>query len=221
MSNQSDVPQPDPAGTSAGQTPATPPAGYEPPAGYQPPPAYQAPPAQGYPTQPQPGGQQQGFQFQMPADAPHSFNEVMPKGGFSGIFSVTGMPTELKVSYWIWVISGLLGILLGILGFFGSLLALAVAPAVGVVVLLLVLVTLALSAAQVVLAMKMKEQKSWARMALTAIVAITLVISMVQSGMDGTGGGGWFGSILGIVATVLMWLPNSQPWFAQRSSTAG
>lgn len=219
MSNQSDVPQPDPAGTPAGHTPPTPPAGYEPPAGYQPPPAYQAPPAQGYPSQPQLGGQQQGFQFQMPADAPHNFNEAMPKGGFSGIFSVTGMPTELKVSYWIWVISGLLGVLLGIVAFFGAILALAVVPAVGVLILLLVLLTLGLSAAQVVLAMKMKEHKSWARMALTVIVGVTLVISMVQSGMDG--GGSWFGSIFGIVAAVLMWLPNSQPWFAQRTSAAG
>lgn len=200
MSNQSGIPQPDPAGTPTGQTPITPPAGYQPP------------PAQGY----QQPGQPQGHQFQLPSDAPRSFDQVMPKGGFSGIFSVAGMPTELKVSYWIWVISGLLGILVGILGFFGSLLALAVAPAIGVVALLLVLVSLALACAQIILAMKMKEGKSWARMALTVIVGITLVISVILSGMDGTGGG-WFGSILGIVATVLMWLPNSQPWFAQRT----
>ncbi len=66
----------------------------------------------------------------------------MPQGGFSGIFSVTGLPTELKVSYWIWVIGGLLGLLGGVIGIFGALVLFAFIPGLAILVLLLVLLPL-------------------------------------------------------------------------------
>ncbi|MDQ0677184.1 hypothetical protein QFZ30_000566 [Arthrobacter pascens] len=222
MSNPSEVPQPQQPGA---QPPASnvPPAGSEPSQGYQPPPpGYQAP-AQAYPpsgqAQPSQGqpygqpGQSGGFHFEMPTDGPKNFNDVMPSGGFSGMFSVTGLPTELKVSYWIWLIGGLLGVLGGVLGLFGSLVLFTVAPGIAVLVLVLVLVALALGVAQIILAMKMKEGKEWARLALTVVAAISLVLAVINGSMLDQGGS-WFGFVISLAATVLMWLPNSQAWFA-------
>jgi hypothetical protein len=143
MSNPNEAPQPQQPGDQ-------PPAGNIPP-GYQPPQGFQ-PPAQGYQA---PGhGYQQpaAFQFQMPTDGPRSFNEVMPKGGFSGMFSVAGLPMELKVSYWIWLIGGMLGVLGTFFGLLATLAVFTVAPALAAVILVLVLVALALAVAQIVLA---------------------------------------------------------------------
>ena len=81
--------------------------------------------------------------------------------------------------------------------------------------LLLVLVALALAAAQVILAMKMKEGREWARFALTIVAGVSLLLAIINaSAADGRGGGSWPGFIISLVATVLMWLPNSQAWFA-------
>jgi hypothetical protein len=196
-------PDPRQAGSPSAAGGFPPPQGYGPPQGYQPPPGYQQPGAPG------------GFRFEVPADRPRSFGEVMPQGGFSGMFSVARMPTELKVSYWIWLIGGLLGLLGGVIGLFGSFVLLAVAPGVGLVVLLLVLVALAFAVAQIILAMKMKEGREWARFALTILVGASLLLTIIgASAVEGRSGTSWPGFIISLVATVLMWLPNSQAWFA-------
>ncbi|HSO15280.1 MAG TPA: hypothetical protein VLS95_04905 [Arthrobacter sp.] len=131
------------------------------------------------------------------------------------MFTVSWLPTELKVAYWIWLIGGLLGLLGGVIGLFGSFVLLAVAPGLGFVVLLLVLLALALAAAQVILAMKMKEGREWARFALTIVAGISLLLAILNAGAaEGRGGGSWPSFIISLVATVLMWLPNSQAWFA-------
>ena len=237
MSNPSDVPPQQPGAQPPGsgnvppggpqQPPVNPPSapGYQPPpTGYQgepgyqaPPPGYQAPPP-GY--QGQPAGHQGqpastgGFRFELPTDRPRNFGEALPIGGLSGMFKVAAMPTELKVSYWIWLIGGLLGLLGGVIGLFGSFVLIAFAPPVGLLVLLLVIVALALATAQIVLAMKMKEGREWARFALTILVGLSLVLTLISAGVaDGRGGGSLPGFINSLVATVLMWLPNAQAWF--------
>lgn len=130
------------------------------------------------------------------------------------MFSVTSMPTELKVSYWIWLIGGLLGLLAGVVGVFGSFVLFAFVPAVGLVVLLLVLAALAIAAAQIILAMKMKEGREWARFALTIVAGISLVLLIINSSaVDGRGGGNWLSFLVSLAATVLMWMPNAQAWF--------
>src|SRR6476619_891761 len=217
MSNPSDVPPQQPGAqppVSGSVPPAGPPqlpANPPPPPGYQaPPPGYQAPPPE-YQGQPALAG---GFRFEMPTDRPRNFGDALPAGGLSGMFKVAVMPTELKVSYWIWLIGGLLGLLGGVIGLFGSFVLVAFAPAIGLLVLLLVIVALALATAQVILAMKMKEGREWARFALTILVGISLVLAVISAGVaDGRAGGNLPGFLISLVATVLMWLPNAQAWF--------
>lgn len=163
-----------------------------------------------------PSGQPSGrFRFEMPADRPRDFNDMMPRGGVSDMFTVTWLPTELKVAYWIWLIGGLLGLLGGVVGLFGAFVLLAVVPGLGFVVLLLVVVALALAGAQVILAMKMKEGREWARFALTIVAGISLLLAILNtSAAEGRGAGSWPSFTISLVAAVLMWLPNSQAWFA-------
>ncbi|WP_346927210.1 hypothetical protein [uncultured Arthrobacter sp.] len=222
MSNTNEVPPPQQPGGRPPQPGNVPPAGSEPPRftpperegtlpdGSQPPQGYQTAPEYQAPNQPS-----GGFRFELPTDRPGSFNDAMPRGGFSGMFTVTWLPTELKVAYWIWLIGGLLGLLGGVVGLFGSFVLLAVVPGLGFVVLLLVLLALTLAAAQVILAMKMKEGLEWARFALTIVAGISLLLAILNtSAADGRGGGSWPSFVVSLVATVLMWLPNSQAWFA-------
>ncbi|MDR6415015.1 hypothetical protein [Pseudarthrobacter sulfonivorans] len=163
--------------------------------------------------QPQQPGQPSGFHLQKPTDGPQSFNDVMPKGGFSGMFSVIGLPTELKVSYWIWLIGGMLGVLGSLFGLLATLAFFTVAPALAAVFLVLVLVALALAAAQIVFGLKMKEGKEWARLALTIVAGVSLVLAVIGGSMGEGIGNNWLGFLISAAATVLMWLPNSQAWF--------
>ncbi|WP_260982423.1 hypothetical protein [Arthrobacter sp. U41] len=214
MSNPNDVPPSQQPGARPPQPGSVPPAGAEPPRVTPPHQGYPAPGYQPPPGNEAPGRPAGGFRFELPTDRPRNFNDAMPRGGFSGMFTVSWMPTELKVAYWIWLIGGLLGLLGGVIGLFGSFVLLAVVPGLGFVVLLLVLVALALAAAQVILAMKMKEGREWARFALTIVAGISLLLAILNaSAADGRGGGSWPSFIISLVATVLMWLPNSQAWF--------
>jgi hypothetical protein len=155
-----------------------------------------------------------------PPDGPRSFNGVMPRGGVSGMFRVTGLPIELQVSYWIWLIGGMLGVLGGFFGLLATLALFTVAPALAALVLLLVLVALALAAAQIVLGLKMKEGREWARLALTIVAGVSLVLALISSSVGGGLGNNWIGFLISAAATVLMWLPNSQAWFTAAKGRA-
>lgn len=163
------------------------------------------------PEQPGANPPEPGRGFRVPDHWPRTFTEVLPAGGYSGMFIVPAMPTELKISYWVWVIGGLLGLLAGVIGLFGALVLFVVSPPAGILLLLLVLVALALAGAQITLAMKMKEGWEWARFALTIAAGVSLVLAALSTGI--AGGGSWPGFLISLAATVLMWLPNSQPWF--------
>ncbi|MEO8221158.1 MAG: hypothetical protein ABI563_10275 [Specibacter sp.] len=227
--------QPPPAGSQP--VPNTPPPGYQqpgyqqpaPPAGSMPPPGYQQP---GYQAPP-PGYQQPGYQqpappagnfkFEMPKDAPRSMNEVMPAGGFGGMFKMDGLPQLLKISYIIWLVSAGLWLLSTFFLLIGSLFALgakdnsilgitipgsgAEIRAQGIKGIVVAIISLALILAIVVCAMKLKEGMQWARMALSVIAFLSIVLLFFGAG----------GGLLGIVATVLMWLPESTAWLNSRS----
>lgn len=223
MSNQQPYPGPEQPEQPAGNQPppgygapppagqpgaATPPPGYQaPPPGYQAPPQYQAPghQAPGQQPPPPPAGD---FKFEMPQDMPRSMNEVMPVGGFSGIFKTAGLPQLLKISYIIWLVTAALGILFNILGLLGSLVFLGLGSGSAARGFVSSLISLAVMVAVVICAMKLKEGMQWARLALSAMVVVSLVL--VPLGASGTG-------LLGIVAAVLMWLPESSAWLKSRA----
>lgn len=214
--------RPTPEEKSPGQKPGRPTPGQQLP-GQQPDQPFPAQPGQPTPSQQLPGQQLPGqlppagggwFAFEMPADRPRNFSEVLPRGGFAGLFDVTGLPTELKVSYWIWVIGGLLGLLGGVIGVFGVLVLFAIIPGVAILVFLLVLVALAVAAAEIVLALKLKEGKEWARLALTIVTGVSLLLAIISSSFPAGQDGNWLGFLVSLVATALMWTPNSQNWFA-------
>lgn len=139
----------------------------------------------------------------------------LPQNGLGALFSVAGRPTEIKVSFWIWFIGGILALMGGLLGVLASLVLFAAAPAVAAAVVALMLLAAAVGAAQMVFAVRMKAGSKWARVALTVLAGITLVLAGVNtsSGM-GQSAGNWTAFLVSLAATVLMWLPNAQAWFA-------
>jgi hypothetical protein len=143
-----------------------------------------------------------------------NFEDARPRSGFSGIFSVTGLPAELKVSFWIWFVGGILGLLGGLLGMLASLTLFAAAPGPALGVLLLMLLAATVGTAQIIFALRMKEGKQWARLALTVLTAVTLVLALANLAMRVGQGGNWAGFLISLAATVLLWLPRSQAWFA-------
>lgn len=173
-------------------------------------PQYQAP-QQGYGAPQQPA-QGNGFKFEMPADAPKSLNDVMPKGGFSGIFNTNGLPSLLKISYLIWIIGAGLWLLTTVIGFVVSLVQLgfgfsAATGARGTIVSIIAFVVIA---AIVVSAMKLKEGLQWPRMALSILAVISFILIFFGAGIG----------FLGVIAAVLMWLPESSAWINSRKGTS-
>ena len=150
-----------------------------------------------------------------------NFDSARPRNGFAGMFSVAGLPTELKVSFWIWFPGGILGLLGGLLGMLASLVLFAAAPGAAALVLLLMLLAAAVGAAQIVFALKMKDGRQWARLALTVLTGVTLVLALVNLAMRVGQGGNWAGFLISLTATVLLWLPRSQAWFAAAGSRSG
>ncbi|PYI67941.1 hypothetical protein CVV68_08775 [Arthrobacter livingstonensis] len=214
MSTPNEHPGPEQPGHQA------PPPGYQqqPPPGYQqpgyqqqPPPGYQQP---GYQQQPPPGYQQPGNQrqaapsggsgFEMPSDWPRNMNDVIPAGGFSGLFKLGGLPQLLKVSYIIWLVTAVLWLIGTFFSFLFSLLFVSPRGVVASIISLALIVVL------VVCAMKLKEGRQWARLALSVIAVLSIVMAFV----------GAPSGLLGIVATVLMWLPESSAWLNAKSRGA-
>jgi hypothetical protein len=120
----------------------------------------------------------------------------------------TGVPQQLKISYWLWVAAAALGIVLGIInvalmaGQFGGLL-------VGAAVTGLI-IGLVLSAFYVFCAIRLKEGARWARIVLSVLGGLALI------GLFGqmlVGNVGFIGSAAAIAAAILMWLPESQRHF--------
>lgn len=224
--------QPSPDGHGFQPTPNAPqnpnPTYQQPPAGYQqPPPGYQQPTYQ-QPGQQQPAGYQVppsagGTKFEMPHDMPHSMNEVMPQGGFSGLFKFNDLPQLLKVSYIIWLVTAGIWLIISVLSFFGSLFLLGAKDTIvfgiplegtgaalrneGIKGLITSIVSLILVAVVLVCIMKLKEGMQWARMALSVIAVLSIILLFFGAG----------GGLLGVVATVLMWLPESSAWLDARA----
>ena len=129
----------------------------------------------------------------------------MPVGGFSGILKTDGLPPMLKISYILWLVTAGISLFFTFLIFIASLFQL-VSPYLrdnGFRGIVMTMVSLVIIAAIVICAMKLKEGKQWARLALSAVVVLSAILVFF-----GASGGG----LLGIAAAVLMWLPESTAW---------
>lgn len=143
---------------------------------------------------------------------PSSMRDVMPAGGISGIFKTGNLPQLLKISYIMWLVTAGIWLFFTFFAFIGSLFLLATRTyrGDGVKGIIAAIISVVLIAAIVICAMKLKEGKQWARMALSAIVVVGFLLMF----LGGTGGG-----LLGVVAAILMWLPESTAWLNSRART--
>ncbi|GAA4655463.1 hypothetical protein GCM10025779_15000 [Arthrobacter cryoconiti] len=124
----------------------------------------------------------------------------MPASGFSGLFKVDGLPQLLKVSYIIWLVSAGIWLVGTVFRFLFS--VVFISPR-GVVTSI---ISLALIALLLICLMKLKEGMQWARFVLSGIALLSIVLTFFGAGSG----------VLGVVAAVLMWLPESSAWLNSR-----
>lgn len=133
----------------------------------------------------------------MPTVWPKSVANVLPSSGSGSIFSTDGLPSVLKGAYWMWLVVGFLSALGAVGTFFLSLRHFAVFSVATS------LISLVLAVAAILVAIKLKEGFGWTRIVLTGITVVSFALSFFGGGV------GW----IGIIATVLLWLPDSTAWF--------
>lgn len=161
----------------------------------------------------------------MPNDWPKDMHSVMPASGFSGLFSLAGLPQLLKISYIIWLVTAGIWLIGTFFGIIGSIIAMTASDTVlginlpgyssglraaGVRGLIGSIIALVMIAAILVCILQLKAGMQWARMALSVIAVLSIVLLFFAAG----------GGLLGIVATVLMWLPESSAWLNAKSKGA-
>ncbi|WP_155886203.1 MULTISPECIES: hypothetical protein [Actinoalloteichus] len=139
--------------------------------------------------------------------------------------SQPAMPTEVRVSFWIWIGSAVLNIVFNLLALTGldelreefrrEGQANGLSPdevdsvfntAIGVTLV----VALAIQALYVLFAFKMRDGRNWARAALTVLAVLNLLLFASAGGGNGMN---TLFNMLPVVATVLLFLPNSNAYF--------
>lgn len=120
----------------------------------------------------------------------------------------TNLPQDLRVSYHLWILTVLLSLMSAIYVVFAGGRP-AMASLVGFVVALL------LAALYLYCALRMKEGTPWARMVLSVLASLS-AIAVIGSIIQGIFGLSLLGSIVAVIAALLMWTRNANPWFRQR-----
>jgi hypothetical protein len=131
--------------------------------------------------------------------------------------SATARPATVTASFYIWLVTivlGLIGaVLLFILSGSAELSAVTEAnPAAGTAAIVIAaVISIVVAAVQLIFVFQMNAGKNWARIVLLVLAALQV--------LGGVAGGGsatwatWLGLAVTIVATVLMFLPASNPYF--------
>lgn len=120
------------------------------------------------------------------------------------------LPQDIKISYLLWVIGAVLSVVAAGFIAFSS----GTGTGAGAVALLLALL---LASLYVYLALRMKEGASWARMVLTVFTSLS-AMAIIVSIVTGNFGFSLLGPIIAVIATILMWSRNANPWFRYHSS---
>jgi hypothetical protein len=121
-------------------------------------------------------------------------------------------PTEVKISFWIWIVSAVLTALGGLLLFTDKDVAIREAQQEAEkqnTDLTPEQVETVAAALYVLFAVKMRAGRNWARITLTVLTIFGLLLQLIVGGESGL-----IASVVGIVAVVLMFLPNANAYFS-------
>lgn len=135
------------------------------------------------------------------------------------IFSLDGVPAEVQASYWISVVGGIIGVLIGIVTGLTSFAFLQLLGPMWLIWMVLDVAAVVFAAAQIALGVAAAQRKEWGRLVLTALATmeIVLVVGIILGGVPA---GYWYGFGLTAVAAALLWVPSSSRWFAGGSADA-
>lgn len=135
--------------------------------------------------------------------------------------SSTARPTTVTASFYLWLVTILLGLVGGILLFIlsGSAEVSAVtqgsAVAGSAVFVTAAVIAIVVAAVQLVIVFQMKAGKNWARIVLAVLAA--LQVASVLTGSATASWASWLALAATVVATVLMFLPASNPYFRRNT----
>ncbi len=120
------------------------------------------------------------------------------------------VPQDVKMSYMLWIIGAALSVIAALFVAFGA----SGGFAASIIGLLL---ALALAGLYVYCALRMKEGAGWARMVLTLLASLS-AMAIVVNFLSGNFGFALLGPFIAVIATILMWSKNANPWFRFHSS---
>ncbi|OIH95518.1 hypothetical protein [Curtobacterium sp. MCBA15_001] len=122
--------------------------------------------------------------------------------------SRSGRPTTVTVSYVLWLVTVLLGLISGVIALFSGGGANAQAQNVGGLVIASAVVAIIIALVQLFIVFKMRDGRNWARIVLLVLAILQVVFGIASFSIFGT-----IGLIAVIIATVLMFLPSSNGYF--------
>ena len=131
--------------------------------------------------------------------------------------SAAARPTTVTASFYIWLVTILLGLIGAVLLLVlsGSAEVTAVtqgSPAVGTAAIVIAaVISIAVAAVQLLFVFQMNAGKNWARIVLLVLAALQVV--GVLTGAGTASWASWLGLAATVIATVLMFLPSSNPYF--------
>ena len=131
--------------------------------------------------------------------------------------SAAARPTTVTASFYIWLVTILLGLIGAVLLLVlsGSAEVTAVtqgAPAVGTAAIVIAaVISIVVAAVQLLFVFQMNAGKNWARIVLLVLAALQVV--GVLTGAGTASWASWLGLAATVIATVLMFLPSSNPYF--------
>lgn len=133
-------------------------------------------------------------------------------------------PTTVTVSFFLWLITILLSIV-------GAILVIALSGSAGIaegtdtaagtgtgVYVTAGIITIVLAVVELIVVFKMRAGRNWARIVLLVLAVLQIASTATQGGSGNVSS--WGGIVFVIIATVLMFLPTSNPYFTQKGLTA-
>jgi hypothetical protein len=190
-------------------------------------------PGQGYPGQP---GQQGGYPTQAPYQGAAGYPGAYPGG--AGLPPEPVRPNTVNLAFWCWIlttVASLVGLIITLTASVwtdavnagirqsGQSVNIDVQSLVNTVKIISVIFFLIFAAVYLLFAFKMRAGRNWARIVLTVFGALSLLSTFTSSTSSVTvngqtyasnSGPGWVTGLLALAGIVLMYLPQSNQFFA-------